>query len=215
VALDKKRIAELYQKRAGLYDFSANLYYLIGIREFAYRRIAVEALKLEYGDTVVEIGCGTGLNFRFLRDRVGAEGKIIGVDLTAEMLSAAGRRIERNQWTNIELLQSDAGAYAFPENVDGIISTFAITLVEEYDKIIKRGAAALSPGKRLAVLDFKLPANWPLWLIRFFVILTRPFGVTPDLADRHPWESVKRYLDLKEFNSFYFGSIYVAAGEKR
>jgi len=215
MALDKKRIAELYQTRAGRYDFSANLYYLIGIREFAYRRRAVEALKLGYGDTVVEIGCGTGLNFRFLRDRVGPEGKIIGLDLTAEMLSAAGRRIERNQWSNIELVQCDAGVYAFPEYVDGIVSTFAITLVEEYDKIIKRGAAALAPGKRLVVLDFKLPAGWPMWLIKFFVILTRPFGVTLDLADRHPWESVERYLDLKEFNSFYFGSIYVAAGEKR
>jgi ubiquinone/menaquinone biosynthesis C-methylase UbiE len=215
MALDKNSIVKVYQKRAGLYDFSANFYYLIGIREFAYRRVAVEALKLEQGDTVVEIGCGTGLNFRLLRDRVGAEGKIIGVDLTAEMLSAAHRRIERNRWTNIELVQSDAGAYAFPEYVDGIISTFAITLVEEYDEIIKRGAAALAPGKRLAVLDFKLPANWPMWLIKFFVILIRPFGVTLDLADRHPWESVERHLDLKELTSFYFGSIYVAAGEKR
>jgi ubiquinone/menaquinone biosynthesis C-methylase UbiE len=215
MALAKKHIAELYRKRAGLYDFSANLYYLIGIREFAFRRTAVEALNLESGDTVVEIGCGTGLNFRLLRDRVGAEGKIIGVDLTSEMLSAAGRRIERNQWTNIELIQCDAGAYAFPESVDGVISTFAITLVEEYDRIIQRGAAALAPGKRLVVLDFKLPANWPMWLIKFFVILTRPFGVTLDLADRHPWESVERYLDLKEFKSLYFGSIYVAAGEKR
>jgi hypothetical protein len=38
---------------------------------------------------------------------------------------------------------------------------------------------------------------------------------TLDLADRHPWEAVERYLDLKAFNSFYFGAIYVAAGEKR
>jgi len=215
MALAKHSIAELYQKRAKHYDYSANFYYLFGIREFAYRKIAVEALKLEPGDTVVEIGCGTGLNFRLLRDRVGSEGKIIGVDLTAEMLSAAGRRIERNKWTNIELVQCDAGAYVFPEHVEGVISTFAITLVAEYDEIIKRGAAVLTPGKRLAVLDFKLPDNWPMWLVKFFVILSRPFGVTLDLADRHPWEAIERYLDLKEFKNFYFGSIYLAAGEKQ
>jgi len=215
MALAKKHIAALYRKRAKHYDYSANFYCLIGIREFAYRKIAVEALKLEQGDTVVEIGCGTGLNFRLLRDRVGGEGKIIGVDLTAEMLAAAGRRIERNQWTNIELVQCDAGAYPFPEYVDGIISTFAITLVAEYDEIIKRGAAALAPGKRLAILDFKLPPGWPMWLVKFFVGLTRPFGVTLDLADRHPWESIERYLDLKEFKSFYFGGIYIASGAKR
>ena len=214
MAFDKKQIAELYLKRAKNYDISANLYYLMGIRELAYRKIAVEALKLGHGDTVVELGCGTGLNFTLLRDRVGSEGKIIGVDLTTEMLSSAHKRIEHNKWTNIELVQCDAGTYSFPEHVNGIISTFAITLIPEYDKIIKKGAGALSPGKRLVVLDFKLPDSWPMWLIKFFVVLTRPFGVTLDLADRHPWESIDRYLVLKELKSFYFGSIYNAAGEK-
>lgn len=69
--LAKEHMAALYQKRAKHYDYKANFYCLIGIREFAYRKIAVEALKLDQGDTVVEIGCGTGLNFRLFRDRVG------------------------------------------------------------------------------------------------------------------------------------------------
>lgn len=214
MALDKESIAELYKKRAKNYDISANLYYLIGIREYAYREMAVEALKLKQGDTAVEIGCGTGLNFRLLRDRVGSKGKIIGVDLTPEMLSSARKRIERHQWTNIELVQSDAAAFSFPQRTDSIISTFAITLSAEYDKIIEKGAEALSPGKRLVVLDFKMPDNWPMWLVKLFVALTRPFGVTLDLADRHPWESIDRYLDLKEFKRFYFGCIYIAAAEK-
>lgn len=214
MALDKISVAQLYQKRAENYDISANLYYLIGIREHAYRKKAVDALKLERGDTVVEIGCGTGLNFRLLRERVGSEGKIIGVDLTANMLSAANKRIERHNWSNIELVQSDAAAYDFPDRSDGIISTFAITLIPEYDKIIKKGAAALSPGKRLVLLDFKMPDSWPMWLIKFFVIITRPFGVTLDLADRHPWESIDQCLDLVEFSTKYFGGIYIAAGQK-
>jgi len=214
MALDKNHIAGLYQKRAKHYDFSANLYYLLGIREFAYRKIGVESLKLEHGDTVVEIGCGTGLNLRLLRDRVGAEGKIIGVDLTPEMLSVAKKRIEHHHWTNVELVQSDAADYHFPQRVDGIISTFAITLISEFDKIIKKGAAALFPGKRLVILDFKMPDSWPMWLVKFFVVLTRPFGVTQDLADRHPWESIEQYLDLVEFRTKYFGGIYIAAGQK-
>jgi ubiquinone/menaquinone biosynthesis C-methylase UbiE len=214
MAMDKISVARLYQKRAENYDISANLYYLIGIREFAYRRKAVDALKLERGDTAVEIGCGTGLNFRLLRERVGPEGKIIGVDLTAEMLSEASKRIERYNWSNIELVQSDAAAYDFPDRTDGIISTFAITLIPEYDKIIKKGAATLSPGKRMVVLDFKMPDSWPMWLIKFFAIITRPFGVTLDLADRHPWESIDQCLDLVEFNTKYFGGIYIAAGQK-
>jgi demethylmenaquinone methyltransferase/2-methoxy-6-polyprenyl-1,4-benzoquinol methylase len=214
MALNKERIAKLYKKRAKNYDISANLYYLIGVREYAYREMAVKALNLKQGDTVVEIGCGTGLNFRLLRDQVGPKGKVIGVDLTAEMLSAAKKRAEHHNWKNIELVQCDAGTYNFPEGTDGIISTFAITLIFQYDKIIKDGAAALSHGKRLVVLDFKMPDNWPMWRIKLFVIITQPFGVTLDLADRHPWETIDQCLDLVEFETKYFGGIYIVAGEK-
>jgi len=213
MALDKKSIESLYQKRAKRYDFSANTYYLLGIREFAYRKMAIRALNLEKGNTVVEIGCGTGLNFKYLRKHVGPEGQIIGVDLTPEMLSVAEKRIKRNGWLNIALVQSDAAAYQFPERVDGIISTFALTLVPEYDKVIQKGAAALSPGKRFVIVDFKKSDDWPMWLLSLFVIFTRPFGVSLDLADRHLWESVRRYMALVEFKELYFGGIYLCVGE--
>ena len=88
----------LYRKRARNYDWTANLYYLIGYREWAYRRRAVAALHLGLGDTVVEMCCGTGLNFPLLQAAVGPAGRIIGVDLTDAMLDGARRRVERNGW---------------------------------------------------------------------------------------------------------------------
>lgn len=214
MAFDKNNIAALYQRRAKNYNLSANLYYLIGVREYAYRKRAVQALELKSGDVVLEVGCGTGLNFGLLREKIGPEGRIVGIDLTYEMLSVAKKRIEDNGWKNVNLIQCDAGFYEFPKPLHGIISTFAVTLMPEYDEIIKKGSAALAHGKRLVVLDFKMPANWPTWLIKFFIILTRPFGVTLDLADRHPWESVDRYLDLVYFKTFYYDAIYIAGGKK-
>lgn len=213
MALDKSEIARLYRKRARWYDFTANLYYIIGIREFSYRKMAVRALDLKRGDTVVEIGCGTGLNFRFLRAAVGPEGKIVGVDLSADMLTAASERIQRNNWSNVELVQGDAATYQFPEGVDGILSTFAITLIPEFDHVIQSGAKAMASGKRFVILDFKKPDNWPMWLIRFFVFLARPFGVSLDLTPRHPWESVDRRLTTLQFKEVYFGLLYVCVGE--
>jgi len=213
MTLDKRSISLLYRKRSKRYDFSANAYYLIGFREFAYRKIGAEALSLKKGDTVVEIGCGTGLNFSLLSKEVGSNGNIIGVDLTPEMLEEADKRIKRNGWKNVKLVQSDAAVYPFPEHIDGILSTFAITLIPEYDEIIQKGAAALSPNARFVIVDFKKPDRWPMWMIKLFVTLTRPFGVSLDIANRHPWESIDRYMTTAEFRELYFGALYLCVGE--
>jgi ubiquinone/menaquinone biosynthesis C-methylase UbiE len=213
MTLDKRSIALLYRKRAKLYDFSANVYYLLGFREFTYRKIGVKVLNLKKGDTVVEIGCGTGLNFSLLRKQIGPKGNIFGVDLTPEMLEEADKRIKRHGWQNVTLVQSDAAVYRFPNRLDGIISTFALTLVPEYDMIIQKGAAALLPDARFVIVDFKKPDKWPMWMIKSFVILTRPFGVSLDIAGRHPWESVARYMTMVEFRELYFGALYLCVGE--
>lgn len=204
----------LYRRRAKRYDFTANLYYLVGFREWAYREKAVNALHLSRGDTVVEIGCGTGLNFELIQQVVGPEGHIIGVDLTDEMLRQARNRVEREEWTNVELVECDASAYEFPSEVDGILSTFALTLVPDYDAVIEHGATALRDEKRWVVADLKMPSNnfrhlYPLLLPSF-----RPFGVTLDLAKRHPWQSIESHLGNVTIESYFLGFTYIACGEK-
>jgi demethylmenaquinone methyltransferase/2-methoxy-6-polyprenyl-1,4-benzoquinol methylase len=73
----KEYIIETYRKRAANYDFTANLYYLFGYREWAYRRMAVKALKLKPGDTVLEMACGTGINFPLFQEYIGSKGKMV------------------------------------------------------------------------------------------------------------------------------------------
>jgi demethylmenaquinone methyltransferase/2-methoxy-6-polyprenyl-1,4-benzoquinol methylase len=214
LALGREEIRALYRKRAENYDLTANLYYLIGFRERAFRKKAVRALDLGRGDTVVEVCCGTGLNFPLLQKRVGPEGRIIGVDLTEDMLAKARRRVEEKGWRNVELVKSDAALYEFPDGVDGIISTFAITLVPEYDSVILNGCRALKPGKRLAVLDLKMASGLASKLAPLLVLLTRPFGVTRDLEERRPWESVGRYMEDVSVEKLYLGFAYIAVGTR-
>lgn len=213
-SFDKTSLAVLYRRRAGHYDVTANLYYLIGFREQAYRRKAVESLDLQRGDTVVEIGSGTGLNFSLLHDRVGPEGRIIGVDLTDAMLEQAEKRVKRKGWLNVELTQGDAANFKFPEKADGILSTFAITLMPEFDKVIQAGCMSLSPGKKWVVLDFKMPSNRFSLFAPLLVFLTKPFGVSMELSVRHPWESFQKYLKKFFMQEFYMGFVYIASGEK-
>ena len=213
MALTKDQLKYLYRKRAANYDFSANLYYLIGFREESYRKSAVSALHLRPGETVVEIGCGTGINFKYLQEGVSNTGRIIGVDLTDAMLEKATARVKRRGWKNVEIVQSDAAAYRFPDEVHGVISTFALTLVPEYESVIERASRALSPGRRLVILDLKKPAKWPLWLVRSAVFITKPFGVSLDIADRKPWEKMKGYFSKVTVKDIYGGFAFIAVGE--
>ena len=123
-------------------------------------------------------------------------------------------RISRERWTNVKLLQADFAHWQFPADVSAVYSTFAITLVSEYEQVIKRASRALRPGGTMAVLDMKEPASWPRWLVKLAVWLNKPFGVSLDLADRHPWESIGRYLRQTSYKEYYFGAIYVCAGRK-
>ena len=213
-ALTGAEIRELYRQRASRYDITSHVYGLLGYRLDAYRRRGIEALGLHPGGTVVEIGCGTGANFARLEQAVGPSGTVIGVDLCAEMLEGARSRVRREGWSNVRLAESDGANYAFPDGIDGVLSTFALTLVPEYDDVIRRGAEALVPGGRFVIVDFKAPRSWSEKALRAVVVPLRPFGVTLDLRTRHPWESLAKHLRLVVMEERYLGTTYIAAGER-
>jgi ubiquinone/menaquinone biosynthesis C-methylase UbiE len=213
---DSDGLISLYRKRAKRYDWSTLLLYFVGFRHWACRKRAIHSLALNPCATVVDLGCGTGLNFSLLQEQVGPRGRIIGVDLTDAMLDEAAARIAANRWSNIELVKSDAANYVFPSGADGILSTFALTLVPEFDEVIRNGALALQPGKRFVILDFKRPSGWfmdkaaPL----LAKLLTGPFGGTIEMASRKPWQSLEKHLALIRFTNLYLGGAYIAVGEK-
>jgi ubiquinone/menaquinone biosynthesis C-methylase UbiE len=215
ITLENQQLVNTYRKRAKHYDWLSRLYYLIGFRYTGYRKNAVKALGLNQGDTVVEIGCGTGANLPLLQEAVGPTGKIIGVDLTDAMLEQARQRVAQAGWKNAQLIQSDAENYAFPEGIDGIISTYALTLSNDFEKVFASGAQALKTGKRWILLDFRAPTAWPRWLVRLGLLLMRPFGSRMHMVDRHPWEVFPKYLEKVTMRNFYLGIVYIISGEAK
>jgi demethylmenaquinone methyltransferase/2-methoxy-6-polyprenyl-1,4-benzoquinol methylase len=215
---ERERVIEIYRRRARRYDVTANLYYLIGFREWRYRQQAVQALGLRHGATVVEIGCGTGLNFRLLQQRVGPTGRIIGVDLTDAMLARAERRVAQHGWTNVELVLADATDYVFPPQVGGILSTFALSLVPECRSVVEHGCAALAPGARWVVLDLKVPDWLPRALVPALLPLVLPFAVSPEVLDRRPWATIQQAMEscLAEVavTQRYWGFAFLAVGRR-
>ncbi len=213
MSADKGALRDLYRQRAPHYDHAVAAYRLLGLRERRYRRDTVESLSLKPGDTVVDLACGTGLNFPLLEEAVRREGRIIGVDLSDAMLEKARDRVVAAGWGNIELVQADIAEYVFPCQVAGILSTFAMCLLPEFDDTIHRAASALGPGGRLAILDIKSPEHWPDWMARLTAWINRPFGVSVEGTRRQPWRSVKRYLTQIYFREYYFGYLYLSVGE--
>jgi ubiquinone/menaquinone biosynthesis C-methylase UbiE len=210
--LSKKVVEAAYERQAKRYDAALKLYQLIGLRIEEYRARAVELLLLKRGDCVVDLGCGTGLSFPFLVQAIGPEGRLIGVDVSAEMLACARERIERSQWNNVHLVHEDIAEYDFPESVNAALSIGVFGYVPERDRVMKRLAQALVPGGRVVIVDGKRPDGWPEWLFKLFVWCSSPFGVTEEYFDGHTWESVERFFQAITFEEVYGGLLYISSG---
>jgi ubiquinone/menaquinone biosynthesis C-methylase UbiE len=215
----RERLIETYRKKAKHYDIVSRLYPVPGYPQRAQRRLAVQALGLRPGDTVVDIACGTGLNFPLIEQAIGPSGRIVGVDLTDAMLAQAQQRIETNGWSNISLVQADAAEFAFPTEVDAILSTYAMSHVPECGDVIAHGAAALSLDRRWVVLDLKVPDTAPRWLAQLGIALGRPFGSIDEWIGRRPWEQVRAAigdaLANPSWSELFFGTAFLAAGSPR
>jgi demethylmenaquinone methyltransferase/2-methoxy-6-polyprenyl-1,4-benzoquinol methylase len=189
-----------------------------GYPQRAQRLQAVRALGLRPGATVVDVACGTGLNFSLLEQEIGPNGRIVGVDLTDAMLAQARQRIETNGWRNVSLVQADAAEFDFPTKVDAILSTYALSHVPDCGDVIAHGAAALSRGGHWVVLDLKAPDNVPRWLAQLGIAVGRRFGSIDEWARRRPWEAVHAAMqdelaDLS-WTELCFGTAFLAAGSR-
>src|SRR5881397_1912229 len=71
------------------------------------RRKAVELLHLKEGDRVLDVGCGPGGSLPYLVRAVGPSGEVVGVEISPEVTINARRRVEKNRWSNVQVVQAD------------------------------------------------------------------------------------------------------------
>jgi ubiquinone/menaquinone biosynthesis C-methylase UbiE len=214
----REHLIETYRKSAKRYDFTSRLYPVPGYPQRAQRLRAVKELGLRPGDSVIDVACGTGLNFAMLQEMVGPTGRILGVDLTDAMLAQAEDRIKTNGWSNVSLVQADAAEFDFPAEVDAILSTYAMTQVPECAEVIAHGIAALSPGGRMAVLDLKVPGRTPGWLAHLGTAAVRRFAAIDQWIMRRPWDAIREAMEAEltdsSWTQLFFGTAFLAAGSR-
>lgn len=171
------------------------------------RRRAVAALGLKPGDTVLEIGAGTGRNFPYLVEAVGPSGTVISVDASPGMLAEARKLIERNGWSNVELLQQDATQLECDREVDGVLFSLSYSAMPEPRPALARAWERLRPSSRVVVMDMGLTQGGPFRLLAPIARLLVKYA--PGDAYSDPWSELAKYGRV-ETTRFLVGFFYVS-----
>lgn len=137
-------IAEFYGRWAALYDRIASA---PGVGR--WRRAAADHVA-ERGDTVVEMGCGTGVNLPYLSERVGPTGTVIGVDITGPLLNRAREHVVKLD--NASIVRGDATCPPVSE-ADAVLGTFVCGLFEDPAAVVDEWCDLVGSGGRVALMD--------------------------------------------------------------
>ena len=117
------------------------------------RKKAVQRLDLEPGETVLEIGCGTGRNLPLLCETVGDDGQVIGVDASSGMLARAQQWVTHHHRQNVRLLQQDAAELTLLDQVDAVLFSLSYSVLPDRETVLQKAWEALRPDGRLVIVE--------------------------------------------------------------
>jgi ubiquinone/menaquinone biosynthesis C-methylase UbiE len=203
---DPQRAIEQYRRLAPVYDVIARA----GMR---YRRRAVELLELRGGEVVVDVACGTGLNFEPIILRIGPEGRLFGIDLSLDMLARARARSVAGGWGNVELINAPVEQAAVPNAADAALLSLTHDVMRS-PAALKKVMDCLRPSGRIAVLGVKWGPRWAFPINLVVRVVSKRFVTTLEGYDR-PWSYLQNLVPNLQVKPVLLGAGYLAWGSKR
>lgn len=206
----QEKAIRYYDKLSVIYDYISNWYYKKA------RQYAVKELELKKGQNVLNLPCGTGVNFKYFNEYLNNSGLIIGIDLSNGMLDKANRKIQKNGWTNIQTELNDATKidqnwHDYFRNgqitIDAVFCDLGLSGLPEWRYIIDNMIALLKPEGKIVILDWYLEkpglrGEFVKWIGKGEV-------------DRPIWQYLEtKVSNFKVDDSFNFGGVFVASGCK-
>jgi ubiquinone/menaquinone biosynthesis C-methylase UbiE len=206
---DRDAALAQYRHRAGTYDLELALFEPI-------RRRAVEALAPRRGDTVFDVGCGTGLSFDLLHERVGMTGHIVGIEQSPEMIERARERVARDGHRNVTLLCAPVEQARVPRarrRADAALFHFTHDILRRAEALdhllshLKPGATVVASGLQWAP-PWAAAVNLLVWGAALRSVsslngLARPYSL---LAER---------IDDLRVTDLLGGGVFLATGRAR
>ena len=201
---DRSAALVQYRRRAGLYDLELAPFEPI-------RRRAIDQLGLQPGETVLDVGCGTGLSLPLLASKVGASGRIVGIEQSPEMMALARQRAGRMGCGNVELICSPVEEAELPMAAEAALLHFTHDILrrpEAVDALVGH----LRPGARLIAAGLKWAQPWAS-PANLFVWSAALRSVTSIEGLDAPWSLLaERSRDLN-VETMLLGGVYIARME--
>ena len=151
VLRSKKEAKKFYDRVSRVYD------YFIGTFERKYAETALRFLSIKEGETVLEIGFGSGRCLKRIAESVGKTGKVYGIDISSGMLEVTTRRLEKaGVIDRVELCCGDAASLIYQDNVfDAVFMSYTLELFDtpEVPKVVKEVKRVLKQKGRIGVVS--------------------------------------------------------------
>lgn len=192
-----------YRRRAERYDLELAAFE-------PYREEAIAQLDLRPGDTVLDIGCGTGLSFGPLLQRLAPGGRVIGIDPSAEMLAHARERRAAHHWHNVEVLQATAAKAPLHAKADAALFHFTHDVLRD-PASIDHVLAHLKPGAHVVATGLQWAPPW-LCATNAFVLAAALYSISSLEGLDCPWDKLAAHLRDVHVHTAMLGGIYIASG---
>jgi ubiquinone/menaquinone biosynthesis C-methylase UbiE len=196
-----------YRRRARFYDFQ------LALGE-PLRRQAIERLALKRGDTVLDVGCGTGLSFAMIEKAIGEQGTLVGIEQSPDMIEQARARVQSGHWSNVTLICSPVEEAAIEVEADAALFNFTHDILRTSEAVanvvrhLKQGARVVATGLKWATRPWELPTN-------LFVAPAALESVTSFEGLREPWSHLSALIPSLDVQSILGGGVFIATGRVR
>jgi ubiquinone/menaquinone biosynthesis C-methylase UbiE len=201
---DRTRALEQYRRAAASYD--RHMWFARGTHREAVRR-----LELEPGQVVLDVACGTGLTFETIEQGIGPSGRLIGLDLSPEMLALARERVEDAGWDNVTLIEAAAEDAHVPGEPDAILFSFTHDVLRSPSALDNLLSSARR-GARVVAAGGKWPPRWAVPVHAYVRFQAPRFVTTMEGFDR-PWTLLAERVSGLQVEERSLGGAYVAWGQ--